>query len=153
MHSPSFYSETVHVMVAQNRSSKGRFAFIWEPRRLWKLPQHPFKGMKPVQIARPAVLRRAKTRCWVTWTRSCPSDLKRTPPCLTLTSSTRPFNRRQWRQRRGEMSLSVNPSSCAHLHYSLATGVRKTHRSPFSWVELILVAWWTFEDSFNIIFL
>lgn len=139
-------------MVVQNRSSKGRFAFIWELRRLWKLPQHPFKGRKPVQIAKAAVLRRAKTRCWVTWTRSCPSDLKLTLPCPTLTSSTRPFNRRQWRQPRGEMSLSVNPSSCAHLHYSHATGVQKTHRLLFSWVELILVAWWTFEDFFNIVF-
>jgi len=141
MHSPSFYSETV----AQNRSRKGRFAFIWEPRRLWKLPQHPFKGMKPVQIARPAVLRRAKARSWVTWTRSCPSGLKLTPPCLTLTSSTRPFNRRQRRQQRGETWLSVNPSGCAHLPYSLATGVQKTHRSSLSCIDFSgLMNFWRF---------
>lgn len=138
-------------MLVQSRSSKGRFAFIWELRRLWKPPQHPSKGRNPVQIDRPAVLRRAKARCWVTWTRSCPSDLKLTLPCLTLISFTRPFNKRQWRQQRGEMSLTVNPSNCAHSHYVHATGVQKTHRNPenpqiaiWIWIELSL-------DSFNVI--
>ncbi len=118
-------------MLVQSRSNKGRFAFIWELMRLWKPPQHPFKGRNPVQIDRPAVLRRAKARCWVTWTRSSPSDLKLTLPCLILISSTRPFNKRQLRQQRGEMSLTVNPSSCTRPRYSHVTGAQKTHRLLF----------------------
>lgn len=127
-------------MLVQSRSSKGRLAFICELRRLWKPPQHPSKGRNPVQIDRPAVLRRAKARCWVTWTRSCPSDLKLTLPCLTLISFSRPFNKRQWRLQRREMSLTVNLSSCAHPRCSHATGAQKTHRLLSRWFSL---------DSFN----
>ncbi|XP_026084978.1 protein FAM161B-like [Carassius auratus] len=57
-----------------------------------KASSAPIQRQEP-SLERPTVLRRAKARCWVSWKRSCPSDLKRTLPCLT----SRPFSTRQWK--------------------------------------------------------